>query len=709
MSDSWPAIAIVGESLILPRCHTSAELWQLVAQGESAIGEVPAGYWRLEPDQVVRPAAAMSGDHAYCAQGGYVTSFAWHPERLTGDRAALNHLDPLCQWSLTAAQQLLDQVAGVSERLRDKTATILGNLSYPTPSHSQLYEQQALHQLLPDKFPPPEAGLFPNRYGSSLPSQLIKQQLRLGGEAFSIDAACASTLYAVKLACDQLHQGRADLLLVGGVNHVDSLFLHVGFSALKALSPSGQSRPFHRDADGLLPAEGVAMVALKRLEDALNHGDTIIGLIRGIGLSNDGRSGGFLSPAKRGQVVSMQQAYASCGIDPASIGFVECHATGTATGDAVEIASLAEIFGRHRALAIGSLKANIGHLITASGGASLIKVLQGFGQQQLPYMPPPSELTPELAATRFYLPSQRLSWPAEESPRRAAVNNFGFGGNNAHLILEEWNPAQFPQQLEYVGTKVAPRQPIEVALVAMAANYGNRSSLTELAQELHQREQPLEPFEPKMSSIRLRSHSLGFPPHDLAQCLTQQTLLLELLDSQHRLLAQLDGAKTGLFIAMEVAPEINRVGLRLRLNDYLQQAGITLAEAPLKALKDQIYPALTAARVVGCMPNIPANRLNNRYHFTAEGFTLSAAAESAAVSLNYALQQIGSGALESAIVGVIDIADEVLSSHDTDTDGAVVWILCRASVAQQRQLPYLTLLPSDFSLSSPPPPPLWGC
>src|SRR5262249_10957393 len=155
-------------------------------------------------------------------------------------------------------------------------------------------------------------------------------------------AACASSLYAIKLACDRLHDGSADVALAGGVNHADDLFLHLGFTALSALSPTGRSRPFHRAADGLVPAHGAAVVLLKRLAEA--DGDRILAVIRGVGVANDGRGRGLLVPVESGQVRAMRAAYAASGIAPHEISLVECHATGTAVGDAVELRSMREVF-----------------------------------------------------------------------------------------------------------------------------------------------------------------------------------------------------------------------------------------------------------------------------------------------------------------------------------------------------------------------------
>jgi len=239
------------------------------------------------------------------------------------------------------------------------------------------------------------------------------------------------------MAADQIRLGNADLMLAGGVARADPLFVHLGFTALQALSPSGRSRPLHRGADGLLPAEGAGLVALKRVDDAVRDGNRIFGVIRGVGLSNDGRQSGFLAPAVEGQLRAMRQAYAQAGLSPADVDFIECHATGTPRGDGVELRSLAELYGDAPRPVIGSLKANIGHPITASGVASLLKVLGSFDAGILPPTPCDDPLD-AIAEYGFRLLSEEEAWEGRGGPRRAAISNFGFGGNNAHLIVEEW-------------------------------------------------------------------------------------------------------------------------------------------------------------------------------------------------------------------------------------------------------------------------------
>ena len=208
----------------------------------------------------------------------------------------------------------------------------------------------------------------------------------MGGGSYTLDAACASSLYALKLAADELNSGRADAMLTGGVSRADSLYTQMGFSQLHALSVSGRCSPFDAKGDGLIVGEGAGILVLKRLQDALKHDDQIYGVIRGIGLSND-IEGNLLAPHSGGQLRSMHPPYIQAGWDPSDVDLIECHATGTPVGDRVEFQGLCELWGaaaRKTKCVIGSVKSNVGHLLTGAGAAGLIKVLLAMKHKTLP-------------------------------------------------------------------------------------------------------------------------------------------------------------------------------------------------------------------------------------------------------------------------------------------------------------------------------------
>src|SRR4051812_24270373 len=275
----------------------------------------------------------------------------------------------------------------------------------------------------------------------------VAQTWDLGGPALSIDAACSSALIAAQQAIVNLRGGQIDLAIAGGVylNLLpDNL---VSFSRIGAISRRGECRPFDAAADGFVMGEGVGAVILKRLPDALRDGDRIYAVVKGAASNNDGRSEGPMTPRLGGQLDALRMAYRDAGFSPLTLGYVEAHGTATTVGDAVEVSALRQLFdesgwtaeGRART-AVGSVKANIGHTMSAAGIAGLIKAALALHHKALPPQPSIGEENPklQLGVGPFFLPRSETGWEARDGmPRRAGVSSFGFGGTNAHLALEE--------------------------------------------------------------------------------------------------------------------------------------------------------------------------------------------------------------------------------------------------------------------------------
>ena len=299
-SPRFEPIAIIGQSCTLPGALTPQALWANVLAGHSSIAPVPAGRWGL-PTASVMGTVEQSADRTWSDRGGYVTGFRFDATGTAVPADELQALDPLFQMSVHGVREALRSAGlNVEQGALAKTGLVLGNLSFPSTAMARFAQSVWLDE---SSRPHPK-----NRFNSGLPAHLTAHALGLGGGAFALDAACASSLYAIKLACDRLMDGSADLMVAGAVNQADDLFIHVGFCALSALSKTGQSRPFHRDADGLVPAEGAGFVVLERLPDALAAGRKILGVIRGVGLSNDGRGRGLLAPSEEGQERALRLA-----------------------------------------------------------------------------------------------------------------------------------------------------------------------------------------------------------------------------------------------------------------------------------------------------------------------------------------------------------------------------------------------------------------
>ncbi|MEJ2659861.1 MAG: polyketide synthase, partial [Desulfobacteraceae bacterium] len=588
MRDFEP-IAIIGRGCILPGCASPDAVWETVRKGRVHISGPAAGAWRISHDKVLpeRKPGLLCTD-----RGGYISGFEalFDPDAYGVEKSLVTALDPLFQWTLFAAGQALEDAGYRHAPVRSGTGVILGNLSYPTASFTRLSEEFYMDILFAGGRHR-TGGVHPlNRFMSGMPALIVKRALGLGGEAFALDAACASALYAVKLACDALATGRADLMLAGGVNAADALFIHAGFSVLRAMSPSGRSRPFHHAADGLIPAEGAAFVALKRLGDALRDRDAIHGVIRGIGLSNDGRAGGFLLPSTEGQVRCMEAAFRCAGLEPRDISFVECHATGTPGGDAVEVLSLGRTFAGCRNVALGSLKANLGHSITASGAAGLIKVLECFRHETIAGTPDAHPLLEELERSAFRVPASPEPWTVSRRCKAACVSSFGFGGNNAHLIVEAREEAAKVRPLRSAGVKDSAGEAI--AVVGLAVRTDKIADTAAFAEFLAT---GAIPGEKPRDAVRLAKNDLAFPPLDLGRCLGQQLLLLAAASDALAQVRRIDGRSAGVFIGMGADAETNRYGLRWRLADLLAEQGIEKDAAWVEAAARAVMDDLDAA------------------------------------------------------------------------------------------------------------------
>jgi 3-oxoacyl-(acyl-carrier-protein) synthase/3-hydroxymyristoyl/3-hydroxydecanoyl-(acyl carrier protein) dehydratase/1-acyl-sn-glycerol-3-phosphate acyltransferase len=692
---SFAPIAIVGQGCVLPGALSPDELWQLVVQARVVIGPAPAGRWGIEPALVLARDAKDTHDRTLHDRGGYVQGFdkVFDAQGFAVPAEEIAPLDPLFHWLLYAGREALHDVRFRGDKA--SAGVVVGNLSYPSSSLSRFAERFWLEKLLDrqafDRLALPTVDPR-NRFMSGLPAHFLAQALGLGGVAFALDAACASSIYAIKLACDLLHDGRADLMLAGAVNRADDLFIHQGFTALGALSPTGRSRPFHAEADGLMPAEGAALVALRRLEDARRDGDHILGVIRGIGLCNDGRGRGLLVPSQEGQVRALRAAYAAAELLPSEISLVECHATGTAIGDAVEIRALAEVCGgRNEPLPIGSLKANLGHLITGAGAAGLLKVLAAFHAGVRPATPSLDKLTAVLDSTPLRPLRAAEPWN-DPFPRRAAVSAFGFGGNNAHLIVEE------PSAKVAHPRSKAVAAPADVGIIAIGARVGNGTSV---AEALFTGSPQVKGNSAPADQVSLALAGLRFPPKDLEETLPQQLLLLAAArEAVEQVASTLPRERTSVVVGMQCDAEIARHGARWHVAGWAEALGAS--QDWVSGARDGFVPLLGAAGVIGAMPNIVSNRLNSQFDFCGPSLSVSSEELSGIRALHIARRALQQGEIDAALVAAVDLSAEPVHLSAAATclpadrqqggDAAVVLVLKRLDDIRRDGDPVLAVL-----------------
>jgi len=696
-------IAIVGRACLLPGANSPEELWRRVVSGDDLITSVPADRWNIAPVDVMCAPGDDSTDRTWSDRGGYVSGFddLFDPTGFAVPVDELDGLDPLFHWTLHTARAALRD-AGYDDRDAARFGAVFGNLSFPSAGMATFAQaSQSGETASPDTSntnttaDAVDAGDARNRFMSGLPALLLERALGLGVGALALDAACASSLYAIKLACDRLHDGDADLMLAGAVNCADDLFIHAGFTALKALSPTGQSRPFHADADGLVPAEGCGFVALRRLADAVRDGDTIHGIIRSVGLSNDGRGRGLLAPSADGQVRAMEAAFHVAGLDPTDISLLECHATGTSIGDATEIGSSAHVYADCARLPIGSLKSNTGHLITAAGVAGLIKVTEAMRHEVRPPTLHVDDTNDALVDTPFRVLGAAEAWSRTDAPDgvlRAGVSAFGFGGNNAHLIVEEPGSAAGLLATEADRDRRAVADAGEpIAIVGIGVVAAGAVGFSAFGDAIITDTACLDADGTgRLASVELALAAQRFPPKDLEAALSQQLAMLQVADEALAATGPLPVDATAVYVGMGTDPEAARFGTRWRLANRC--AEFARAGQTLEAARDRVGPALTSAGVLGTMPNLVANRLNSQYDFGGPSFTVSAEEHSGLDALRLAARALRVGEIDAAMVGAVDLSCDPVHVQATQAlgddrqvpgDAAVMVVLKRLGDAER--------------------------
>jgi acyl transferase domain-containing protein/NAD(P)H-dependent flavin oxidoreductase YrpB (nitropropane dioxygenase family)/NAD(P)-dependent dehydrogenase (short-subunit alcohol dehydrogenase family)/acyl carrier protein len=449
-------VAIVGMACIFPKSANLRQYWANILGGIDAITEVPPERWDPKVHWDPQSTGLHAGRRTPSKWGAFIPAIPFDPLSFGIPPTSLIGIEPVQLLGLQVAQQALRD-AGYAERNphREHTSVIFG--AEAGSDLAAAYNFRATFRSYFGELPPELDEELPELTEDSFPGGLsnviagrIANRLDLRGPNYTVDAACASSLAAVDLACKELITGSSDMVLCGGAdlhNTVQDYFL---FSSVHALSPTGKPRPFDAEADGIALGEGVACIVLKRLVDAERDGNRIYAVIRGIAGSSDGRSLGLTAPRPEGQRLALQRAYERAGISPARVGLVEAHGTGTRVGDRTELASISEHFAAAGAPAgnctIGSVKSQIGHTKCAAGMAGIIKAAFALWTG---VRPPTCGLThPNAAWNRltspFVFTGKALPWATPASERFAGVSGFGFGGSNFHAVLAAYGGAPEP-------------------------------------------------------------------------------------------------------------------------------------------------------------------------------------------------------------------------------------------------------------------------
>ncbi|WP_414514560.1 beta-ketoacyl synthase N-terminal-like domain-containing protein [Nostoc sp. PCC 9305] len=426
---SVEAIAIIGLDCRFPGANNPEAFWQLLRNGKSAIEQIPANRW--DSHLFYNPIPAQPGKMS-TRWGGFIEQVdQFDPQFFCISPREAERIDPQQRLLLEVSWQALENAGLASDRLTGSNSGVFIGIS--TNDYAR-FQFDRLSDI--DVYASTGNAL-------SIAANRLSYQFDWHGPSWAVDTACSSSLVAVHQACQSLRLGECDLALAGGVNLILTPQMTIALSQARFMSGDGRCKTFDADADGYVRGEGCGIVVLKRFTDAIKDGDNILALIRGSAVNQDGHSNGLTAPRGIAQQAVINQALVNAGVAPAAISYVEAHGTGTALGDPIEVNSLQSVLMSGRSpkqpCAIGSVKTNIGHLESAAGIAGLIKVVLALQHQEIPGTLHLKELNPKIFIqdTPFSIPRETQKWSGVGEQRFAGVSSFGFGGTNAHVVLEE--------------------------------------------------------------------------------------------------------------------------------------------------------------------------------------------------------------------------------------------------------------------------------
>jgi acyl transferase domain-containing protein/3-hydroxymyristoyl/3-hydroxydecanoyl-(acyl carrier protein) dehydratase len=712
-------IAVVGMANIFPKALNIKQFLDNIVKKQNCIITVPEHRWPGQIDNFI--SQKHLPDKAVSKKAGLIENFSFDPENFQIDQNILSMLDPLHQIVLQAGREAFSQCYHTKED-KKKTGVILAAIALPTDASSQLSQQiicgngnrdnKRYKNFTPIDFS--RAGVV------SLPASILARALGLEAGCFTLDAACASSLYSIKLACEHLHLKKADIMVAGGVSRPDSLYTQIGFTQLQALSPTGKCSAFDKNADGLVVGEGAGIIILKRLEDAIKCSDKIHAVITGAGVSND-IEGTLVGPASEGQIRAMTMAYDKASWSPDDIQYMECHGSGTPVGDKIEISSIKAVLDKFNCpdkhLAIGSVKSMIGHLLTAAGAAGFIKTIlsmnEGFLPPSLNYSHAPS--TSPLNESNIRVQTRVEEWcPApsrsDQTPtRKAGISAFGFGGINAHILVEEFkknSTRHFVKNSKIPESAIKEQlQKVPCAIVGMGTILKECDSLSRFKDLIFEKNR-LNPEKPgsrwKKTKEKTVKEKTGFyinniscepgefhiPPNQINDILPQHIILLKAVKNA------LQDAKISL------RPDKNEsqreymgcaIGIEFdygATNFYLRWGEKHLDEKS----KDNLSPPLTFNRTLGALGGIVASRVAREFKLGGPCFTLSAGSVNGIKTIETAIHSLSAHETNIFICGSVDLAGDIrqftlnnIAKNQTDdilpSEGACAIILKRLDQA----------------------------
>ncbi|CDT84929.1 PfaA, omega-3 polyunsaturated fatty acid synthase [Vibrio coralliirubri] len=544
-------IAIVGMASMFANSRYLNKFWDLISEKIDAITEVPDTHWRPED---YYDSDRTTPDKSYCKRGGFIPEVDFNPMEFGLPPNILELTDTSQLLSLIVAKEVLEDAKLPEGYDRDKIGITLGvgggqkiaqslnaRLQYPVlkkvfkSSGINDEDSEMLIKKFQDQYIHWEENSFPGSLGNVI-SGRIANRFDLGGINCVVDAACAGSLAAMRMALSELVEGRSEMMITGGVCTDNSPTMYMSFSKTPAFTTNETIQPFDIDSKGMMIGEGIGMVALKRLEDAERDGDRIYSVIKGVGSSSDGKFKSIYAPRPEGQAKALKRAYDDAGFAPHTLGLLEAHGTGTAAGDVAEFGGLNSVFSENNEekqhIALGSVKSQIGHTKSTAGTAGLIKAALALHHKVLPPTINVSAPNPKLDIENspFYLNTQTRPWMkrVDGTPRRAGISSFGFGGTNFHVVLEEYTPEHAR------GDKYRQRQVPQTLLFSAESRQALINELKQVSTQVADAAFKLEALAEQhaLREVNAKHARLGLVVTDQADLQAQLTQAVSMLESQ---------------------------------------------------------------------------------------------------------------------------------------------------------------------------------
>ncbi|UOE80332.1 phosphopantetheine-binding protein [Vibrio splendidus] len=544
-------VAIVGMASMFANSRYLNKFWDLISEKIDAITEVPGTHWRPED---YYDSDRTTPDKSYCKRGGFIPEVDFNPMEFGLPPNILELTDTSQLLSLIVAKEVLEDAKLPEGYDRDKIGITLGvgggqkiaqslnaRLQYPVlkkvfkSSGINDEDSEMLIKKFQDQYIHWEENSFPGSLGNVI-SGRIANRFDLGGINCVVDAACAGSLAAMRMALSELVEGRSEMMITGGVCTDNSPTMYMSFSKTPAFTTNETIQPFDIDSKGMMIGEGIGMVALKRLEDAERDGDRIYSVIKGVGSSSDGKFKSIYAPRPEGQAKALKRAYDDAGFAPHTLGLLEAHGTGTAAGDVAEFGGLNSVFSENNEekqhIALGSVKSQIGHTKSTAGTAGLIKAALALHHKVLPPTINVSAPNPKLDIENspFYLNTQTRPWMkrVDGTPRRAGISSFGFGGTNFHVVLEEYTPEHTR------GDKYRQRQVPQTLLFSAESRQALINELKQVSTQAADAAFKLEALAEQhaLREVDAKHARLGLVVTDQADLQAQLTQAISMLESQ---------------------------------------------------------------------------------------------------------------------------------------------------------------------------------